>query len=60
MSMATLLVLCRPGLKAASQPERATASPAISKLQLWLGQAYGSGFTFGRPSGWAQAWALGA
>ena len=53
------LVLCRPGLKAASWPEQAAASPAISKPQLWLGQAYGSGFTFGRLSAWAQAPALG-
>ena len=41
------IVLCRPGLKAASRPERAVASPAVSKLQLWLGWAYGSGFSLG-------------
>ena len=53
------VVLCRPGLKAASRPCRAAASRAVSKPQLRLFQAYSSGFSIGKPWAWAQAPALG-
>ena len=42
-----------------SRPEQAAASPAISKPQLWLDQAYSSGLSMERLWAWAQALALG-
>ena len=39
VSLHTHVVLCRPGLKAVSRPERAAGSRAVSKPQLWLDQA---------------------
>ena len=44
-----LVVMCRLGLEALSQPKPALGSQARPELQWWLHEAYGSGFNSVKP-----------